>query len=109
MVVVCFCVFAQVAELESVCVSLHVHRPVLSNTLFNNCAPLCVSLSHVPATNTTGNMQSAVDEKKKLELRVDNLSGELNKAKGHSAELEAAKQTLQVRKTTAVFLMAAAI
>lgn len=54
-------------------------------------------------------MQSAVDEKKKLELRVDNLSGELNKAKGHSAELEAAKQTLQVRKTTAVFLMAAAI
>lgn len=42
-------------------------------------------------------MQSAVDEKKKLELRVDNISGELNKAKTQVTELESSKQQLQVR------------
>lgn len=44
-----------------------------------------------------GNMQSAVDEKKKLELRVDNITGELNKAKSQVTELEGGKQQLQVR------------
>jgi len=44
-----------------------------------------------------GNMQSAVDEKKKLELRVDNITGELNKAKSHVTELEGGRQQLQVR------------
>jgi hypothetical protein len=41
-------------------------------------------------------MQSAVDEKKKLELRLDNITGELNKAKAHAAELEGSRQQLQV-------------
>lgn len=41
-------------------------------------------------------MQSAVDEKKKLELRLDNITGELNKAKMHVTELESSKQQLQV-------------
>jgi hypothetical protein len=41
-------------------------------------------------------MQSAVDEKKKLELRVDNTAGELNKAKAQAIELESSKQQLQV-------------
>jgi hypothetical protein len=41
-------------------------------------------------------MQSAMDEKKKLELRVDNITGELNKTKAQAAELEGSKQQLQV-------------
>ena len=48
-------------------------------------------------TSGAGNMQSAVDEKKKLELRVDNVTGELNKAKARVAELDSNKQQLQVR------------
>jgi hypothetical protein len=43
-----------------------------------------------------GNMQSAVDEKKKLELRVDNITGDLNKVKAQAAELEGSKHQLQV-------------
>lgn len=43
-----------------------------------------------------GNMQSAVDEKKKAELRLDNVNGELTKLKAQVAELEGTKQQLQV-------------
>lgn len=41
-------------------------------------------------------MQSAVEEKKKLELRLDNINGELNKAKARASELESSQQQLQV-------------
>lgn len=51
--------------------------------------------------HTAGNMQSAVDEKKKLELRLDNITGELNKAKTHVTELESSKQQLQVGRVAA--------
>lgn len=42
-------------------------------------------------------MQSAVDERKKLELRLDNITGELYEAKSQVAELEGSRQQLQVR------------
>jgi hypothetical protein len=53
----------------------------------------------VAAVSSAGNMQSAVDEKKKLELRLDNVTSELNKAKAHAAELDGSKQQLQVLVT----------
>jgi phage shock protein A len=52
-------------------------------------------------------MQCAVDEKKKLELRVDNTSGELNKARAKVTELEGNKQQLQVGLNSAVCQAAA--
>lgn len=53
-------------------------------------------MRRLPPSLAAGNMQSAVDEKKKLELRLDNVTNELNKAKAHAAELDGSKQQLQV-------------
>lgn len=56
----------------------------------------CGDRRAIASSHTAGNMQSAVDEKKKLELRLDNITGEFNKAKTHVTELESSKQQLQV-------------